>query len=54
MKERGLKNKDLELIIGPKGDVSAGLSGRRELTLAMAQRLKDFFKLPSDMFFRKV
>jgi HTH-type transcriptional regulator/antitoxin HigA len=50
MEERGLKAKDLEPIIGTKGHVSSVLSGRRELTLKMAQRLKDFLQLPADIF----
>jgi HTH-type transcriptional regulator/antitoxin HigA len=50
MEERGLKAKDLEPLIGTKGHVSSILSGRRELTLKMAQKLKDFFQLPSDVF----
>lgn len=50
MKEQGLKNKDLEHIIGSKGHVSSILSGRREITLKMAQRLKEFFQLPAEMF----
>ena len=50
MEERGLKAKDLEPFIGTKGHVSSILSGRRELTLKMAQRLKDYLKLPSDVF----
>lgn len=50
MKERGLKNKDLEPIIGSKGHVSSILSGRREITLKMAQQLKDYFKLPAEVF----
>lgn len=50
MEERGLKNKDLEPIIGSKGHVSSILSGRREITLKMAQRLKDFFHLPAEIF----
>jgi len=50
MKERGLKNKDLEPIIGSKGHVSSVLSGRRAITLKIAQRLKDFFHLPAEMF----
>ena len=40
MQERGLKAKDLEPIIGSKGHVSAILSGKREITLKMAQKLK--------------
>ena len=50
MEERGLKAKDLEPLIGSKGHVSSILSGRRELTLKMAQKLKDFFRLPADVF----
>jgi HTH-type transcriptional regulator/antitoxin HigA len=52
MEERGLKAKDLEPIMGSKGHVSSILSGRRELTLKMAQRLRDFFQLPPDIFIR--
>jgi len=52
MQEQGLKNKDLEPVIGSKGHVSSILSGRRELTLKMAQRLKDFFNLPAELFLR--
>ena len=50
MKEKGLKNKDLEPIIGSKGHVSSVLSGRREITLKIAQRLKDYFNLPAEIF----
>lgn len=50
MQERGLKNKDLEPIIGSKAYVSSILSGRREITLKMAKRLKDYFQLPADLF----
>ena len=50
MEERGLKAKDLEPLIGSKGHVSSILSGRRELTLKMAQKLKDYFELPADIF----
>jgi HTH-type transcriptional regulator/antitoxin HigA len=50
MEERGLKNKDLESIIGSKGHVSSILSGRREITLKMAQRLRDYFQLPAEIF----
>lgn len=50
MEERGLKAKDLEPMIGSRGHVSSILSGRRELTLRMAQKLKDFLQLPSDIF----
>jgi HTH-type transcriptional regulator/antitoxin HigA len=50
MEERGMKAKDLEPIIGSKGHVSSILSGRREITLKMAQRLKDYFQLPAEIF----
>ncbi len=50
MEEKGLKDKDLIPIIGSKGHVSSILSGRRELTLKMAKKLKDYFQLPSDIF----
>lgn len=50
MEERGMKAKDLEPIIGSKGHVSSILSGRREITLKMAQRLKDYFHLPAEIF----
>lgn len=50
MEERGIKAKDLEPIIGSKGHVSSILAGRREITLKMAQRLKDYFQLPAEIF----
>ena len=50
MEESGLKSKDLEPIIGSKGHVSSVLSGRRELTLHMAQRLRNYFQLPAEIF----
>ncbi|OOV17769.1 type II toxin-antitoxin system HigA family antitoxin [Flavobacterium sp. LM4] len=50
MQERGMKAKDLELIIGSKGHVSAILSGKREITLKMAQKLKNYFSIPADVF----
>ena len=51
MLEKGLKNKDLEPLIGSKGHVSSILSGRREITLKIAQKLKDYFNLPAEVFF---
>jgi HTH-type transcriptional regulator/antitoxin HigA len=50
MKEMGLKNKDLEPLIGTKGHVSAVLSGKREITLKMAQKLKNYFNIPAEVF----
>lgn len=51
MHEMGIKAKDLEPIIGSKGHVSAILSGKRDITLKMAQKLKNFFNIPADVFF---
>lgn len=50
MHEMGMKAKDLEPIIGSKGHVSAVLSGKREITLKMAQKLKNYFSIPADVF----
>jgi HTH-type transcriptional regulator/antitoxin HigA len=50
MQEMGLKAKDLEPIIGSKGHVSAILSGKREITLKMAQKLKNYFSIPAEVF----
>ena len=50
MEERGMKAKDLEPILGSKGHVSTILSGRQELTLNTAKRLRDYFNLPADIF----
>ena len=50
MNEMGIKAKDLVPLIGSKGHVSAVLSGKREITLKMAQRLRDFFQLPAEVF----
>ncbi len=52
MEEQGIKAKDLEPVIGSKGHVSSVLSGRRELTLSMAKKLKAYFNLPSEIFFQ--
>jgi HTH-type transcriptional regulator/antitoxin HigA len=50
MGEMGLKAKDMEPIIGSKGHVSAILSGKREITLKMAQKLKNYFSIPAEVF----
>jgi HTH-type transcriptional regulator / antitoxin HigA len=50
MEENGIKSRDLEPLIGSRGHVSSVLSGRRELTLTMAQRLKNYFGLPAEVF----
>jgi HTH-type transcriptional regulator/antitoxin HigA len=53
MQEMGMKNKDLEPIIGSKGHVSAILSGKREITLKMAQKLKNYFGIPAEAFLHR-
>jgi HTH-type transcriptional regulator / antitoxin HigA len=50
MNEMGIKAKDLEPIIGSKGHVSAILSGKKDITLKMAQKLKNYFRIPADVF----
>lgn len=50
MEEHGMKAKDLESAIGTKGHVSAVLSGKREITLTMARRLKLLLQLPAETF----
>ena len=50
MQEMGMKAKDLEPIIGSKGHVSAILSGKREITLKLAQKLKNYFSIPAEVF----
>ena len=50
MQEMGMRAKDLEPIIGSKGHVSAILSGKREITLKMAQKLKNYFQIPAEVF----
>lgn len=50
MAETGMKANDLEPLIGSKGHVSSVLAGKREITLKMAQRLRDYFQLPAELF----
>lgn len=54
MQEMGMKAKDLEPIIGSKGHVSSVLSGKREITLKMAQKLKNYFSIPAEAFLHSV
>ena len=54
MQEMGMKAKDLEPIIGSKGNVSSILSGKREITLKMAQKLKNYFSIPAEVFLHNV
>jgi HTH-type transcriptional regulator / antitoxin HigA len=45
-----IKMQELEPLIGTKGHVSAVLSGKREITLKMAQKLKNYFNIPAEVF----
>ncbi|RZJ69010.1 helix-turn-helix domain-containing protein [Flavobacterium sp.] len=53
MEEMGIKAKDLEPLIGSKGHISAVLSGKREITLKMAKKLKDYFNIPAEVFLQE-
>ena len=50
MEEKGLKQKDLEHIIGSKGYVSQVLSGKKELTLKMIKGLHQYLGISADVF----
>lgn len=50
LEEKGLKQKDLEPIIGSKGYVSSILSGKKELTLKMVKGLHEFLGIPAESF----
>lgn len=50
LEEKGLKQKDLEHIIGSKGYVSQVLSGKKELTLKMVKGLHNFLGISADIF----
>ena len=50
MQEMGMKAKDLEPIVGSKGHVSAILNGKREITLKMALKLKNYFIIQAEVF----
>lgn len=50
LEEKGLKQKDLEPIIGSKGYVSSVLSGKKELTLKMVRGLHEFLGIPAEAF----
>ncbi len=50
LEEKGLKQKDLEHIIGSKGYVSQVLSGKKDLTLKMVKGLHHFLGISADIF----
>ena len=49
LEEKGLKQKDLEPIIGSKSYVSQVLSGKKELTLKMVRGLHTFLGISADI-----
>lgn len=49
LEEKGLKQKDLEPIIGSKGYVSQVLSGKKELTLKMVKGLHSYLGISLDL-----
>lgn len=49
MEQQGLKQRDLEPFIGSKSRVSEILSGKRTLTLAMAQKLHKGLNIPAEI-----
>ncbi|WP_304064338.1 helix-turn-helix domain-containing protein [Pedobacter glucosidilyticus] len=51
MEELGLKNKDLQPYIGSKSYVSSILSGKREITLRIANILHHKLGIPTVVFF---
>jgi HTH-type transcriptional regulator/antitoxin HigA len=50
LEEKGLKQKDLEHIIGSKGYVSQVLSGKKDLTLKMVKGLHQYLGISADVF----
>ena len=54
LEEKGLKQKDLEHIIGSKGYVSQVLSGKKELTLKMVKGLHRYLGISADILIADV
>lgn len=54
MEQKGLRQRDLEPMIGSRGRVSEVLSGKRPLTLPMIRRLSAGLGLRADILIREV
>jgi HTH-type transcriptional regulator/antitoxin HigA len=54
IQEMEIKGKDLEPITLSKGYVLAIFQGNREITLKMAQKLKNYFSIPAGVFLHSV
>ena len=50
MEENGLKQKDLAHLFGGKSAISEVLRGKRELSKSQIQQLRDYFRVPADLF----
>lgn len=54
MEQKGLRQRDLEPLIGSRGRVSEVLSRKRALTLPMIRRLSQGLDLPADVLIQEV
>lgn len=50
MQERGLRNKDLEPVLGSSGVTSEVISGKRKPSKAQIKKLAEFFQVASEFF----
>ena len=50
MEERGLRNKDLEPLLGSSGVTSEVIRGKRKPSKSQIKRLAEFFQVPADYF----
>lgn len=50
MEEMDMQEQDLETIIGDTQNISSILSGKTDLSLKTAQKLKSYFHLPAEVF----
>jgi HTH-type transcriptional regulator/antitoxin HigA len=50
MEDRGLRHKDVWPVVGNKGLTTEILNGKRRISLALAKRLADHFRVPVEMF----
>lgn len=50
MNARGLKQKDIEHLLGSKGRVSELINGKRAISKAQAKALAEFFRVSAELF----
>lgn len=53
MQERGLRQKDLAMLLGGKNRVSEVLAGKRALTVAMIRALSQRLDIPAELLIRE-